>query len=204
MPAPARGARERTRRLMIRRRQLSALGLAGLVLALSPSAVRAAVPDTITLDWAYYNPVSLVLKEKAGSRRSSRPTASRSAGCRAWAPTRRSSSSTPARSTSARPPAPPRCWPDQRQPDQVRLRLLKPEWTALVTRPDSRHRQGRGSQGQAHRRRPSGTDPYIFLLRALGGAGLSQSDMQLVLLQHDQGRRRSSAATSTPGPASTR
>ena len=50
-----------------------------------------------------------------------------------------------------------------------------------------------------------GTDPYIFLLRALAEHGLDRrATSSLVLLQHDQGRWRSSAATSTPGPASTR
>ena len=33
-----------------------------------------------------------------------------------------------------------------------------------------------------------GTDPFIFLLRALAAHGLSRPGRQLVLLQHDQGR----------------
>ncbi len=33
-----------------------------------------------------------------------------------------------------------------------------------------------------------GTDPHIFLIRALQGAGLTEKDAKLVLLQHPDGR----------------
>ena len=46
------------------RRHLLAAGLAFLAGLAAGSPVRAQVPDTITLDWAYYNPVSLVLKQE--------------------------------------------------------------------------------------------------------------------------------------------
>lgn len=61
------------------------------------------------------------------------------------------------------------------------------EWTALVTRPDS----GVASVADLKGRRVAvtrGTDPHIFLIRALAEAGLSERDIRPVLLQHADGR----------------
>lgn len=62
-----------------------------------------------------------------------------------------------------------------------------PEWTALVARGDSPVRAVADLRGQrvAVTR---GTDPHIFLIRALAEAGLSERDVKLVLLQHADGR----------------
>jgi sulfonate transport system substrate-binding protein len=63
----------------------------------------------------------------------------------------------------------------------------RPEWTALVTMPDSPIKTVADLKGQriAVTR---GTDPHIFLVRALAEAGLSEKDVKLVLLQHPDGR----------------
>ena len=63
----------------------------------------------------------------------------------------------------------------------------RPEWTALVTKADSPIKTVADLKGQrvAVTR---GTDPHIFLVRALAGAGLSEKDVKLVLLQHQDGR----------------
>jgi sulfonate transport system substrate-binding protein len=63
----------------------------------------------------------------------------------------------------------------------------RPEWTALVAMPDSKIQTVADLKGQrvAVTR---GTDPHIFLVRALAEAGLSESDVKLVLLQHPDGR----------------
>ena len=63
----------------------------------------------------------------------------------------------------------------------------RPEWTALVTGKDSPIKTVADLKGQrvAVTR---GTDPHIFLVRALAGAGLSEKDVKLVLLQHADGR----------------
>jgi sulfonate transport system substrate-binding protein len=63
----------------------------------------------------------------------------------------------------------------------------RPEWTALVTQKDSPIQMVADLRGQrvAVTR---GTDPHIFLVRALAGAGLSEKDVKLVLLQHADGR----------------
>jgi sulfonate transport system substrate-binding protein len=63
----------------------------------------------------------------------------------------------------------------------------RPEWTALVTRPDT----GIASVADLAGRRVAvtrGTDPHIFLVRALASAGLTERDVKLVLLQHPDGR----------------
>jgi sulfonate transport system substrate-binding protein len=63
----------------------------------------------------------------------------------------------------------------------------RPEWTALVSTQDSPIRNVADLKGKriAVTR---GTDPHIFLVRALSTAGLSPSDVKLVLLQHPDGK----------------
>jgi len=63
----------------------------------------------------------------------------------------------------------------------------RPEWTALVTRKDSPITKVADLKGKrvAVTR---GTDPHIFLVRALLDAGLSEKDITPVLLQHPDGK----------------
>ena len=63
----------------------------------------------------------------------------------------------------------------------------RPEWTALVTRADT----GITKVEDLKAKRIAvtrGTDPYIFLLQALALKGLGEKDVTLVLLQHQDGR----------------
>ena len=63
----------------------------------------------------------------------------------------------------------------------------RPEWTALVVRKDStisKVAELKGKRVAVTR----GTDPHIFLVRALLAAGLSEKDIQPVLLQHPDGK----------------
>jgi len=63
----------------------------------------------------------------------------------------------------------------------------KPEWTALVTLKDSpihKVEDLRGKRIAVTR----GTDPHIFLLRALALHGMKPQDVKMVLLQHPDGR----------------
>jgi sulfonate transport system substrate-binding protein len=162
--------------------------LAAATLA-APAAARAAdLPSQITVDWAYYNPVSLVLKEKGWLEDDLKPLG---VGVR-WVQSLGSNkaleflnagsldigSSAGAAALLARINA---------NPVRAVYVYSKPEWTALVTRPDTgivKVEDLRGKRIAVTR----GTDPYIFLIRALDKAGLSQKDVQLVLLQHDQGK----------------
>src|SRR6185312_10437573 len=63
----------------------------------------------------------------------------------------------------------------------------RPEWTALVTSRDSKIATVADLKGKrvAVTR---GTDPHIFLVRALLGAGLTEKDITPVLLQHADGK----------------
>jgi sulfonate transport system substrate-binding protein len=63
----------------------------------------------------------------------------------------------------------------------------RPEWTALVTGKDSTITKVADLKGKrvAVTR---GTDPHIFLVRALQSAGLSEKDIVPVLLQHPDGK----------------
>jgi len=63
----------------------------------------------------------------------------------------------------------------------------RPEWTALVTGKDSSITKVADLKGKrvAVTR---GTDPHIFLVRALQSAGLSEKDIVPVLLQHPDGK----------------
>lgn len=63
----------------------------------------------------------------------------------------------------------------------------RPEWAALVTRPETGIKTVadlKGKRVAATR----GTDPHIFLIRALQEAGLTEKDITLVLLQHGDGK----------------
>ena len=63
----------------------------------------------------------------------------------------------------------------------------RPEWTALVTRKEtgiSKVADLKGKRIAVTR----GTDPHIFLVRALAEAGLTEKDVVVVPLQHPDGR----------------
>jgi sulfonate transport system substrate-binding protein len=63
----------------------------------------------------------------------------------------------------------------------------RPEWTALVTRKDT----GIAKVADLKGKRVAvtrGTDPHIFLVRALAEAGLTEKDITVVPLQHSDGR----------------
>jgi sulfonate transport system substrate-binding protein len=64
----------------------------------------------------------------------------------------------------------------------------RPEWTALVAKTNSPVKAVSDLKGKkvAVTR---GTDPFFFLLRSLKDAGLSQSDVEIVNLQHADGRQ---------------
>ncbi len=163
-----------------------AVGLGLTALAVQPGW--AAAPDTITLDWAYYNPVSLVLKQQGWLEDELKPDGIavrwvQSAGSNKAleflnAGSLDFGSTAGAAALLAK---------INGNPIRTIWVYSKPEWTALVTRPDT----GIGRVEDLKGKRiavTKGTDPYIFLLRALESHGLAAGDVELVLLQHDQGR----------------
>ncbi|MBK4217479.1 aliphatic sulfonate ABC transporter substrate-binding protein [Paracoccus caeni] len=63
----------------------------------------------------------------------------------------------------------------------------RPEWTALVTRLDAGIASPADLAGKTVAL-TRGTDPHIFLIRALAAVGLTEADITPVLLQHADGR----------------
>lgn len=173
---------------MLLPRPVAALGLALLAYLGCLGLARADQPDTITVDWAYYNPVSLVLKQQGWleqeleadgiavrwvqSLGSNKALEFLNAGSLDFG------SSAGAAALLAK---------INGNPIKTVWIYSKPEWTALVTRPDSGIERVEDLKGRRVAA-TKGTDPYIFLLRALETHGLAPADIDLVLLQHDQGR----------------
>jgi sulfonate transport system substrate-binding protein len=170
--------------ISISRRVLGAAALASM----SVRSARAAKPAEIRVDWATYNPVSLVLKDqklletefaKDGinvrwvmSAGSNKALEFLNAGSLDFG------STAGAAALIAKVNG---------NPLKSIYVYSRPEWTALVTQADSKINTVAYLKGQriAVTR---GTDPHIFLVRALAEAGLSEKDVKLVLLQHADGR----------------
>lgn len=170
---------------------LSRRALAALVAvaALMPGIGRAAdALKEIHIDWATYNPVSMILKQKGllekefakdgigivwvQSAGSNKALEFLNAGSIDFGSTA-GSAALVARING--------------NPIKSIYVFSRPEWTALVTARDSGISDVAGLKGKrvAVTR---GTDPHIFLVRALLGAGLSEKDITPVLLQHADGK----------------
>ena len=170
------------------RRLLIATAAAVAALHVLPQLARAADLDEIRLDWAFYNPVSLVLKNQGlveaafaedgidvrwvQSHGSNKALEFLSADAIHFG------STAGAAALVAR---------INGNPIKSVYVYSRPEWTALVTGADS------GIESVADLAGKSvavtrGTDPHIFLMRALADAGLSDRDVRFVLLQHADGR----------------
>jgi sulfonate transport system substrate-binding protein len=145
-------------------------------------------PQVIKLDYAYYNPVSLVLKEKhfleddlaadgvtvewtlsQGSNKSLELLNSKSVDFGSTAGV----AALIGKSNG--------------NPIKTIYVYSRPEWTALLVRKDSpitRVEDLRGKKIAVTR----GTDPFVFLLRSLYQVGLTEKDVELIPLQHSDGR----------------
>ncbi|HYM31339.1 MAG TPA: aliphatic sulfonate ABC transporter substrate-binding protein [Candidatus Cybelea sp.] len=172
-----------------RRHGLSALaGLVALGLAAALAGNATAAPKQINIDYSYYNPVSLVLKEKGWVEEefskdgigvqwvltlgSNKAIEFLNAGAIDFGATA-GSAALLARANSI--------------PIKAVYIYSRPEWTALVVRADSPIKSVADLKGKRIAV-TKGTDPYIFLLRALDKFGVSESDVQEVLLQHPLGK----------------
>jgi sulfonate transport system substrate-binding protein len=175
---------------MLSRRNLlaSAVG-AGLVpLGLARGARAADKPSEIHIDWATYNPVSMVLKAKGLLENE---FAKDGIGIR-WVQSLGSNKaleflnagSIDFGSTAGSAALLGRI---NGNPIKSVYVYSRPEWTALVTRKDTPINKIEDLKGKrvAVTR---GTDPHIFLVRALQSVGLSEKDIVPVLLQHPDGK----------------
>ena len=162
---------------------------AGLVpLGLARAARAADKPSEIRIDWATYNPVSMVLKEKGLLENE---FAKDGIGVR-WVQSLGSNkaleflnaSSIDFGSTAGSAALLGRI---NGNPIKSIYVFSRPEWTALVTRKDTAINKIEDLKGKrvAVTR---GTDPHIFLVRALQSVGLSEKDITPVLLQHPDGK----------------
>ena len=156
-------------------------------LAAAP-ALAAEPPKEIRIDWATYNPVSLVLKERGLLEREFEKDGIsirwvQSAGSNK-ALEFLNASSLDFGSTAGAAALIGRI---NGNPIKSIYVYSRPEWTALVTRADTgivKVADLKGKRIAATR----GTDPHIFLIRALADVGLTEKDVTIVLLQHADGK----------------
>jgi sulfonate transport system substrate-binding protein len=170
---------------------ISRRALVALLVVAAPMAGRATAADApkeIHIDWATYNPVSMILKQKGllekefardgisivwvQSAGSNKALEFLNAGSIDFGSTA-GSAALVARING--------------NPIKSIYVFSRPEWTALVTTKDSKISTVADLKGKrvAVTR---GTDPHIFLVRALLDAGLSEKDITPVLLQHADGK----------------
>jgi sulfonate transport system substrate-binding protein len=175
---------------MDRRQFLSVAAAAGALGVVDTGAPYAAdAPEAIAIDYAYYNPVSLLLK-KTGWLEAE--LAKDGIGLR-WVLSLGSNKaleflrggSIDFGSTAGSAAIVARAGG---LPIKAVYVYSRPEWTALVSRKDSgiRRIEDLKDKSIAVTR---GTDPHIFLLRSLDTEGLTENDINPVLLQHPDGYR---------------
>jgi sulfonate transport system substrate-binding protein len=158
----------------------------GLTTGCSKSS--AAKPQSIKLDFAYYNPVSLVLKDKKFLEQDLASDGITVEWTQSLGSNKAlellNSKSIDFGSTAG---AAALIGKANGNPIKAIYVYSRPEWTALVVRKDSPITKVEDLKGKkvAVTR---GTDPHIFLLRALHEAGLTEKDIQMVVLQHSDGR----------------
>jgi sulfonate transport system substrate-binding protein len=175
---------------MDRRHFVSLAARASLLELAGAKALHAAdAPGAVTIDYAYYNPVSLLLKKKGWLESE---LGKNSIGVR-WVLSLGSNkaleflrggaidfgSTAGSAAIVARAGG---------LPIKAIYVYSKPEWTALVTRQGSGISRVEDLKGKAVAV-TRGTDPHIFLLRALDTKGLGEIDINAVLLQHPDGYR---------------
>ncbi len=163
-------------------------GVLSIAASLFAPATAAELPKEITVDWATYNPVSIVLKSRGllekefakdgitvrwvQSAGSNKALEFLNAGSIDFGSTA-GSAALVARING--------------NPIKAVYVYSQPEWTALVTTKGSSISKIADLKGKrvAVTR---GTDPHIFLVRALQTAGLTEKDITPVLLQHADGK----------------
>jgi sulfonate transport system substrate-binding protein len=161
-----------------------------LLLGLLPSAAALAAdkPKEIRLDWATYNPVSMVLKNKQLLEKEF----AKDGISIVWVQTLGSNKALEflnAGSIDLGSTAGAAALVGKINGNPIKSVYVysRPEWTALVTRKDTpiaKISDLKGKRVAVTR----GTDPHIFLVRALQSVGLTERDITPVLLQHPDGK----------------
>ena len=164
------------------------LTLAATAVMLPAAALAAEKPKQIRIDWATYNPVSLLLKDKGLLEKEF----ARDGISIVWVQTLGSNKALEflnAGSIDFGSTAGAAALVAKINGNPIKSIYVysRPEWTALVTRKDSPIRNIADLKGKrvAVTR---GTDPHIFLVRALQSVKLTEKDITPVLLQHADGK----------------
>ncbi|WJN59390.1 aliphatic sulfonate ABC transporter substrate-binding protein [Pseudomonas sp. SO81] len=162
--------------------------LAALLAAALPVTTHAAEPKEVRLDYAYYAPTSLVLKDQGilekrlaadgiavkwvFSQGSNRSLEYLNGGSIDFASTA-GLAAVLSRANGS--------------PVKTVYIASRPEWTALAVPKDSPIKTLADLKGKKVAA-TKGTDPYLFLLRSLHSVGLDKGDVEIVHLQHPDGR----------------
>src|SRR5580693_7432265 len=175
---------------MLCRFWLRRLGFAAVIGALfgaAPSRAAGKI-DEIRIDYAYYNPLSLILKDKGWLDEELKKDGIKLR----WVLSLGSNKALEflnAKSLDFGSTAGAAALLGRINGNPVKSIYVfsRPEWTALVTRKDTPINKIEDLKGKrvAVTR---GTDPHIFLVRALLSVGMSEKDIQPVLLQHPDGK----------------
>jgi sulfonate transport system substrate-binding protein len=171
---------------MVKGRYLTSISVLATLIAVSGcgSSGGAAASKDIRLDYAYYNPLSLVIRdqhllEKQGYNVTwvlSQGSNKANEGLRSKALDLGSTGGSPALLARA-----------NGTPIKVVDVYARGEWTALVVAKNSPINSVADLKGKKVAV-TKGTDPYFFLLQSLATAGLSASDIEIVNLQHADGK----------------
>lgn len=172
--------------LRILRRSAAALLAAALVLPATQGFANDK-PAELRIDWATYNPVSMVLKEKGLLEKALEPDGIKVRWVQSLGSNKALEflnagsidlgSSAGAAALVAK---------INGNPIKSIYVFSKPEWTALVAAKDSKINSIADLKGKSVAV-TRGTDPHIFLVRALQKKGLTEKDIKPVLLQHADG-----------------
>ncbi|MDD2223480.1 MAG: aliphatic sulfonate ABC transporter substrate-binding protein [Pseudomonas sp.] len=162
--------------------------LTALFIATLPAGTYAETPKEIRLDYAYYAPTSLVLKQQGLLEKSLAPQGIRVKWVFSQGSNRSleylNSGSIDFASTAGLSAVLSRA---NGSPINTVYVASRPEWTALVVPKDSpinRLADLKGKKIAATK----GTDPFMFLLQSLQKAGLDKNSVEIVHLQHPDGR----------------
>lgn len=165
-------------------RYLSAVSVLVMVTAGCGSHTGATATKDIRLDYAYYNPLSLVVRDQhllenrgyhvawvlsAGSNKANEGLRSKGLDFGSTA----GSAALVARANGT--------------PIKIVDVYSKPEWTALVVGQDSTANSVADLKGKKIAV-TKGTDPYFFLLQSLATARFSPADVEIINLQHADGK----------------
>jgi sulfonate transport system substrate-binding protein len=169
-------------------RGFAALGIVPVLGVTARGGAAQEQPATVRLDYAYYNPSSLVLRRfgwleealaeqgigvewvlSAGSNKANEYLRSEAVDFGSTA----GAAALLARANGS--------------PIKTVYIYSKPEWTALVIPADSPIASVADLKGKKIAA-TKGTDPYFFLLQSLNEAGLSQADVEVINLQHADGQ----------------